>query len=59
MNQRDYLKKKAVKNKSKTLFEAYKAKRNCINKIVNSAKYNYCKGYPKETWKQINQVIVG
>ena len=43
MNQRDHLKKKAVKNKSKTLFEAYKAKRNRINKIIESAKSNYCK----------------
>ena len=39
MNQRQHLKKKAVKNKSKILFEAYKAKRNHINKIIKSAKY--------------------
>ena len=65
MNQRDHLKKKAVKNKSKTRFEAYKAKRNRINKIIKSAKYNYCKreidlnkSNPKEMWKQINRSLV-
>ena len=58
MNQRDHLKKKAVKNISKTLLAAYKAKHNCINKIIKSAKYNYRKreinlnkGNPKEMWK--------
>ena len=66
MNQRDYLKKKAVKSKSKSLFKAYKAKRNSINKLIKSAKSNYCKreidhnkNNPKEMWKQINQVISG
>ena len=42
MNQRDHLRKKAVKNKSKILFEVYKAKCNCINTIIKSAKSNYC-----------------
>jgi hypothetical protein len=66
MNQRDYLKKKAVKSKSKSLSEAYKAKRNRVNKIIKSAKSSYCKkeidhnkSNPKEMWKQINQVICG
>ena len=66
MNQRDYLKKKAVKSKSKSLFKAYKAQRNRINKLIKSAKSNYCKreidhnkNNPKEMWKQINQVISG
>ena len=66
MNQQDYLKKKAVKSKSKSLFKAYKAKCNSINKLIKSAKSNYCKreidhnkNNPKEMWKQINQVISG
>lgn len=66
MNQRDYLKKKAVKNKSKILNEAYKTKRNHVNKLIRSAKACYCKknidqnkDNPKEMWKQINQVISG
>ena len=66
MNQRDYLKKKEVKSKSKSLFKAYKAQRNRINKLIKSAKSNYCKreidhnkNNPKEMWKQINQVISG
>ena len=66
MNQRDYLKKKAVKSKSKSLSEAYKAKRNRVDKIIKSAKSSYCKkeidhnkSNPKEMWKQINQVISG
>ena len=66
MNQRDYLKKKAVKSKSKSLLKAYKAKRNSINKLIKSAKSNYCKreiddnkNSPKEMWKQVNQVISG
>ena len=56
MNQRDYLKKKAVKRKSKIPSEAYKATRNRVNKIIKSAKSSYCKkeidhnkSNPKET----------
>ena len=48
------------------VFEAYKAKRSRINKIIKSAKYNYSKreidlnkSNPKENVKQINQVISG
>ena len=37
MNQRDYLKKKAVKSKSKSLFKAYKTMRNCISKLIKSS----------------------
>lgn len=66
MNQRDYLKKKAVKNRSESLHQAYKTKRNQVNKLIKSAKSLYCKDNidlnkdnPKEMWKNINQVISG
>jgi hypothetical protein len=66
MNTRDYLKKKAVKNNSKSLHQAYKVKRNEVNKLIKCAKAQYCKDNiqlnkdnPKEMWKNINQVING
>ncbi|CAB3986896.1 Hypothetical predicted protein [Paramuricea clavata] len=66
MNMQDYLKKKAVKNNSKSLHQAYTVKRNEVNKLIKSAKAQYCKDniqlnkdYPKEMWKNINQVING
>ncbi|CAB4034782.1 Hypothetical predicted protein [Paramuricea clavata] len=66
MNTRDYLKKKAVKNNSKSLHQAYKVKRNEVNKLIKSAKVQYCKDNiqlnkdnPKEMWKNIDQVING
>ena len=43
MNKRDYLKKRAVKTNSKKLHRAYKDKRNEVNKLIKSAKFQYCK----------------
>ena len=66
MNKRDYLKKRAVKSNSKNLHRAYKDKRNQVNKLIKSAKFQYCKDSielnkhnPKEMWKNINQVMSG
>ena len=66
MNHRDYLKKKAVKTKSEYFDKAYKAQRNLVNKLIKSAKTEYCKNNidqnmknPKEMWRNINQVLEG
>ena len=66
MNKRDYLKKRAVKSSSKSLYRDYQLKRNEVNKLIKSAKLRYCKDHielnkhnPKEMWKNINQVISG
>ena len=66
MNQQDHLKKKAVKNISECFNEAYKVKRNQVNKLIKMAKTQYCKqsidlnkNNPKEMWRNINQVISG
>ena len=64
MNKRDYLKKRAVKTNSKKLHRAYKDKRNELNKLIKSAKSQYCRDNielnnhnPKQMWKNINQVM--
>ena len=61
MNKRDYL-----KTNSKKLHRAYKDKRNEVNKLIRSAKFQYCKDNielnkhsPKEMWKNINQDMSG
>ena len=66
MNKRDYLKKRAAKTNSKKLHRAYKGKRNEVNKLIKSAKFQYCKDNielnkhnPKGMWKNINQVMSG
>ena len=66
MDRGDYLKKRALKNNSKSLHRAYKAKRNEVNKLIKFAKIQYCKDNielnkhnPKEMWKSINQIISG
>ena len=66
MNQPDYLKKNAVKNRSESSNKAYKEKRNQVNKLIRIAKADYCKhsidlnkNNPKEMWKNINQVLTG
>lgn len=64
MNNRDYLKKKAVKTQSYYYDEAYKGARNHVNKLIKKAKKRYYqitidqnKGKPKEMWKHINQLV--
>ena len=61
MNERDYLKRRAVKSNFQNLHRAYKNKRNEGNKLIKSAKFQYCKDNielnkpnPKEMWKNIN-----
>lgn len=41
MNQRDYLKKKAIKTKSPVFHQAYKESRNMTNKTIKRAKSQY------------------
>ena len=63
MNQRDYLKRMAVKTKSAYFHNAYKAMRNWVNNIEKSKiqHYHKCidesKGNSKKMWKNINQLI--
>ena len=42
MNKRDYLKKRAVETNSKKINRAYKDKRNEVNKLIKSAKFQSC-----------------
>ena len=65
-NKRDYLKKRAIKTNSKKFHRAYTDKRNEVNKLIKSAKFQYCKDNielnrhnPKEMWKNNNQVMSG
>ena len=65
MNKRKYLKKKAVKNGNENLFQAYKIKRNEVNKLIKSAKLQYCKDTIdlgkenlKEMWKNIKAGVL-
>ena len=64
MCHRDYLRKMAVKHNSRYFNEAYKRKRNKVNKNVKESKSAYYKNSiscnknnPKEMWKYINQLI--
>ena len=57
IHHRDFLKKKAVKSKSKFTHEAYKKARNEVNKLIKHTKatyymnaFNDCESNPKEMW---------
>ena len=64
MNNRDYLKKKAVKTKSNYYNQAHSTNRNHVNKLIKNAKKTYykttienSKANPKQMWKHINQLV--
>ena len=42
MNTRDYLKKRVVETNSKKIHRGYKDKRNEVNKLIKSAKFQSC-----------------
>ena len=63
MNNRDYLKQKAIQTKSRYSYEAYKIARNKTNKIVEKAKSRYFQhtinnngNDPKQLWKGVNLI---
>ena len=63
IHHRDFLKKKAVKTKSKFTHEAYKKAWNEVNKLNKHMKATYymnafkdCESNPKETWKKISDL---
>ena len=60
IHHRDFLKKKAVKTKSKYIHEANKKARNETNKLIKHTKatyymnaFNHCESNPKEMWRKI------
>lgn len=64
IHNRDFLKKKAIKNGSDELLKAYKLSRNRVNHLIKKSKiefYEKCieenKSNPKVMWKNINQLI--
>ena len=63
IHHRDFLKKKAVKTKSKFTHEAYKKARNEVNKLIKHTKatyymnaFNDCESNPKEMWRKISDL---
>lgn len=64
MHKRDHLKKQAIKNGSKSFYEAYKEARNQVNAAIKKAKIDYVaeevdsdKGDSRRTWRAINMLL--